>query len=200
MSVYYDEKYQSEGRFWGEQPNSLAYKVLEILPPGDSTRLLEIGCGEGRDLVFFARNGYVVTGFDLSIEGVRKTEQWAGELNLSADVFQASLNEYRLQDQFDVVYSSGTLQYISPELREEIITNYKEFTNPGGIHAFTIPVYKPFLPKEADADDTEQTWISGEIMTRYHDWIIEFFLEQFLDNMSGGKFAVNRLIARKPSA
>jgi len=199
MSVYYDEKYQSEGHFWGGQPNSLAYKVLEIFPPGDSTKLLEIGCGEGRDLVFFARNGYAVTGFDLSIEGVRKTEQWADELNLSVEIFQASLNEYRLQDRFDVVYSSGTLQYIPGDLREEIIANYKKFTEPGGIHAFTIPVYKPFLPEEADVDDTEHTWISGEILTRYHDWIIEFFIEQVLDNMSGGKFAVNRLIARKPS-
>jgi tellurite methyltransferase len=200
MSVYYDEKYQSEGRFWGEQPTSLAHKVLEILPPAGSPRLLEIGCGEGRDLVFFARNVFEVTGFDLSSEGVRKTVQWADELNLSVDVFQADLNEYRLQARYDVVYSSGTLQYIPSDLREGIIANYKKFTNPGGINAFTLPVYKPYIPREADADDMEHAWISGEIMTHYHDWIIEFFIEQILDDMSGGKFAVNRLIARNPAA
>ena len=200
MSDYYDEKYQSEGRFWGEQPTSLAHKVLEALPPGGSPRLLEIGCGEGRDLVFFARNGYQVAGFDLSSEGVRKTVDYADELNLSVDVFQADLNEFRLQDRFDVVFSSGTLQYIPSGLREGIIANYKKFTNPGGIHAFTIPVYKPFIPREPDADETEHNWISGEILTHYHDWMIEFFIEQILDNMSRGEFAVNRLIARNPSA
>ena len=200
MSIYYDKKYRSEGRFWGEQPTSLAHKVLKAHPPKDSPRLLEIGCGEGRDVVFFASKGYQITAFDLSSVGVRKTREWAAELNLSVDVFQADVKKYRLQDRFDVVFSSGTLQYIHSDLREGIIANYKEFTNPGGINAFTVPVYKPFLPREPDADDTEHTWISGEIVTHYHDWMIEFFIEQIYEDMTGREFAVNRIIARHPSA
>lgn len=198
MSEYYDEIYRSKGRFWGEQPTSLARRLLEILSPEGSPRLLEIGCGEGRDSIFFVRNGYKVTAFDISYEGVRKTQEWADKLNLSIDIFQADLIEYQIQDQFDIIFSSGTLQYIQIERREGIITNYKKFTNPGGINAFTIPVYKPFIPRESFSDNMEHDWISGEIMTHYHDWMIEFFIEQILEDNSGDKFTVNRLIARNP--
>jgi hypothetical protein len=45
----------------------------------------------------------------------------------------------------------------------------------------------------------EQAWRSGEVLTYYHDWKIEFFTEEILDDRSGYKFAVNRLIAREPS-
>ena len=33
------------------------------------------GCGEGKDAVFLARNGYIVTAFDLSETGIEKGEK-----------------------------------------------------------------------------------------------------------------------------
>ena len=177
----------------------MARKVLEIRPPLDSPKLLDIGCGEGRDTVFFAGNGYEVTAFDLSAEGVKKALAWLRELELPADVFQADLNEYRLEERFDIIFSSGTLQYIPADLRAEILSNYKRFTRPGGIHAFTVPVFKPDLSKDPGADAGELDWLSGEILTHYSDWPVEFFVEDILDYETGFKFAVNRLIAREPS-
>ena len=42
------------------------------MPPTRPLKVLDIGCGEGKDAVFFARNGYDVTAFDLSKEGIEK--------------------------------------------------------------------------------------------------------------------------------
>lgn len=201
-SIYYDDKYGSEDYFWGKKPTSMTYKILQISPPERPLKLLDIGCGEGRDTIFFARNGYEVTAFDLSIEGVNKAREWADRLNLSVNVFQADLNNYRLQVHYDILFSSGTLQYIPRELREDIFAHYKEFSKPGAIHVFTVPVYKPFIPRDPGADDTEHDWLSGEIFTLYHDWQIEFCAEEILDYLSDGisrQFAVNRIIARKPA-
>lgn len=39
------------------------------MPPITPLKLLVIGCGEGRNAVFFARNGYEVSAFDLSTKG-----------------------------------------------------------------------------------------------------------------------------------
>jgi tellurite methyltransferase len=199
MSTYYDDKYRAEGFFWGTKPTSMAQKVLQMRPPLDSPKLLDIGCGEGRDTIFFAQEGYDVTAFDLSAEGVEKTRTWARALELSADVFQADLTEFRLDEHFDVIFSSGTLQYIPHELRAEILSNYKRFTLRGGIHAFTVPVFRPDLPTDPKGDAGELDWHSGEILTHYPDWPVEFFVEQILEAESGIKFAVNRLVAREPT-
>ena len=109
--------------------------------------------------------------------------------------------EYRLQDYYDILFSTGTLQYIPEESRKDILGNYKAFGNPGGVHAFTVPVHKPFIPIGPDVDDMEHYWLSGEILTHYHDWKIEFCNEEILDYMVDERpyqFAVNRIIAVKP--
>lgn len=200
MSKFYDELYRAEEHFWGKRPSSIARILFQKYPPHEELKLLDIGCGEGRDSIFFAQNGYRVSGFDSSAAGIKKSRARAERLNLSIDFFLADINVYRLQEFYDVVFASGALHYIPIPLREEVISNYKLFTNPGGIHAFTVPIFKPFLPKDPEADTLEHDWRSGEILTYYHDWKTEFFTEEILDDPSGYKFPVNRLIAREPFA
>ena len=52
----YDKRYNSEGYYWGLTPNNLCYEILRIKPPTKQYKVLDIGCGEGKDAVFLARN------------------------------------------------------------------------------------------------------------------------------------------------
>jgi tellurite methyltransferase len=45
----------------------LARQVSALLPPG--ARVLDLGCREGRDSVFFAERGFDVTGVDIARAG-----------------------------------------------------------------------------------------------------------------------------------
>jgi tellurite methyltransferase len=201
MSKFYDGKYAAEESYWGRIPSSTARILFQRYPSGHKPKLLELGCGEGRDSIFFAQNGYQVSGFDSSAEGINKSVTRAAELNLDINFFQADINSYRLQDYYDIVFSSGALHYIPLDLREEIVTNYKRFTIEGGLNAHMVPVIKPFVPTNPLDDELEQDWRSGEILTYYYDWEVDFFTEEILDDIkSDYKFVVNRLIARKPSA
>jgi tellurite methyltransferase len=108
-----------------------------------------------------------------------------------------------LNQKFDIILSIGSLHYIPKELRSEIIQNYKEFTNPGGLHVFSVIIEKPFIPRAPDTEATAHKWVTGEIFTYYSDWQIEFCEEAIFDCMSGGtphKHAVNRIIAKKVTA
>jgi tellurite methyltransferase len=202
MGTIYDEKYRSEGYYWGKRPSAMCYKVLSLMPPDRPLKLLDIGCGEGRNAVFFARNGYQVTGFDLSPVGVEKTKEVAEDIGVSVEAFVADLLEFRLKEAYDILFSTGTLHYIPQPLRAEILDNYKQFTNPNGVHVFSVFVRKPFIAKAPDAEPTAHKWISGELLTHYHDWKIEFCTEEIFDCLSSGiphQHAVNRIIARKLS-
>jgi len=162
--------------------------------------LLDIGCGEGRNAVFFARNGYQVTAFDTSPRGVEKTRQLAADAGVRINAFVADINAFRLREPFDVLFSTGVLQYAPPELRQDLFADYQEHTCSGGLNVFSVFVRKSFIPKAPDADKTAHRWLSGELLTYYHDWRVEFCTEEIFDCMSGGvphQHAVNRMVARR---
>ena len=68
------------------------------------SRILEIGCGEGGNLVPFARIGCQVTGIDLSENRIRQARQFFQEERLPAtfiasDIFQI----IQLEEAFDII-------------------------------------------------------------------------------------------------
>ena len=200
MQNPYDERYAGETYYWGTQPSRMAYEVLQRLPPDRPRTLLVIGCGEGRNAVFFARNGYHVSTFDLSAAGVEKTERLAAQAGTQVRVFQADVNAYRLDEPYDVLFSTGVLHVVPSHLRAELFDNYRRFTRPGGLHVMNVFVKKPFIPPAPDGEATAQRWISGELFTHYADWRIECCTEEIFDCMSSGvphQHAVNRVVARK---
>lgn len=101
----YDGLYRrDEGYYWGLLPSKMSLKVLELIPPVRPLRLLDIGCGEGRDSVFFAKNGYHVTAFDLSEAGLEKARRLAELANVSIDFYKANINDFRLDSPYDIIF------------------------------------------------------------------------------------------------
>jgi tellurite methyltransferase len=198
----YDEKYGGESFYWTTRPSGTCFEVLKRMPPDRPLRLLDIGCGEGRNAVFFARNGYEVHAFDISEKGIEKTERLARQAGVSVHAFQADLNTFRLDKPFDILFSTGTLHATDPAIRVNLFENLKSFTAEGGLNVFSIFVKKPFVAPAPDGDANAHPWRSGELFTVYHDWKIEWCGEEIFDCMSSGvahQHAVNRIVARKPT-
>jgi len=150
----YDTKYDQETYYWGVRPCSMCFDVLKLLPPDRPLRLLDIGCGEGRHAVFFARNGYEVSAFDLSEKGVEKTRLLADRCRVQVKVFRADLNWFRLEEEYDILFSTGVLHHIPASNRQEIFENYKCMTRTGGLNAFSVFVTKPFIEPAPDVEPT----------------------------------------------
>lgn len=196
----YEEEYKTPQYYWGIVPSKMCLRVLDLLPPSSHLKLLDIGCGEGKDAVFFARNGYDVTAFDISDAGIEKTKRLADKVGVHVKVFKADILDYRLDTSFDILFSSGVLHYIKPDLRNDIFSNYKRFTNINGLHVFNVFVQKPFIDPAPEKEPTSCKWISGELFTHYHDWLIQDCSEVIFDCNSSGvphKHAMNKIIAQK---
>ncbi len=199
----YDERYSSEAVYWGTIPSAACYEILKLMPPDQPLRLLDIGCGEGRNALFFARNGYVVDAFDISQEGVEKTKHLAENIEVNINIFKASVTDFRLTESYDILFSSAVFQCVPEAMRPELFENYKMFTNPGGLNVFSVFVSKPFITRAPDGDANSYHWKSGELLTHYHDWLIESCSEEIFNCMSSGvphRHAVNRIIARKEAS
>ncbi len=196
----YEEEYKVPKYYWGVEPNRACYQVLQLMPPTKHLKLLDIGCGEGKDSVFFARNGYDVTAFDIADAGIEKTKKLADKVGVHVNVFKADILDFRLDSHFDILFSSGVLNYINPDYRDEIFSNYKQFTNPNGLHIFNVFVTKPFIAPPPEKESNSYKWHSGELLSHYHDWLIRDSSEVVFDCNSSGiphKHAMTKIIAQK---
>lgn len=191
--------YASQPTLWSEKPSNICLEILKLMPPKQHLRVLDIGCGSGRNALFLARNGYAVTAIDMVEENVARTARAAENAGLELKAFQADLREFRLAESYDILFSTGVLQNIPPDLRPALFEHYKQCTNPDGLNVFSVYVAKPFILK-APNEETGHLWLSGELLTYYADWLIEHSNEEIYDCASKGvahQHAVNRIIAKK---
>ncbi len=198
----YDQRYASKRYYWGKKPSVMCDRVIEIIRPSSDFRpkLLDLGCGEGRNAVYFAKHDFKVVGLDLSLIGLEKTRRYAEEVGVHVETIHADIVNYQLSDSYDVIFSTGTLHYLPPKVRSQHFQNYKDCTSPNGINAFSVFVTKPFIRRAPDAEENAYPYKSGELMSYYWDWEILYSAEEIFDCMSSGvphKHAVNRIIARK---
>ena len=56
----YEELYSGEDYFWGTEPADFLDKLIAAKPPRPGVKVLDIGCGEGKDAVYMAQKGYLL--------------------------------------------------------------------------------------------------------------------------------------------
>lgn len=62
-SEEWDARYRERDRVWSGEPNGALLREMAGARPG---RALDVGCGEGADALWLARNGWAVTALDVS--------------------------------------------------------------------------------------------------------------------------------------
>jgi tellurite methyltransferase len=101
-------------------------------------RLLDAGCGSGRNLVYFLRTGYDVCAVDESSKSVAQVRELAAKLapHLSPDNFRVEAVEkltFRDGD-FDLVISSAVLHFARDEAHwQRMVNEMWRVLKPGGI-------------------------------------------------------------------
>lgn len=200
----YDNRYNTTDYYWGLKPNRICYDIMKILPPIKPYRVLDIGCGEGKDAVFFAKCGYTVTAFDISKQGIEKAKKLAAYNNVDVRFFQADIFDYRPDSEYDIIFSSGVLHFLPPTERKSYCDSLKSHTSDTGINALNVFVKKPFIVRAPDSTRDEakrHPWLSGELFEYYHDWLFHTCKEEIFDCNSGGvphKHCMDTLIAQSP--
>jgi len=203
VTADYDQRYNNEGYYWGLIPNRICYDIMKILPPIKPYRVLDIGCGEGKDAVFFAKCGYAVTAFDISEQGIEKAKRLAEHNKADVKFFKADIFDYCPDTEFDIIFSSGVFHFLPQNKRKELCSSLKAHTSENGINALNVFVKKPFITRAPDRtrnEDKRYPWYSGELFGYYHDWMFHICKEEIFDCNSGGtphKHCMDTLIAQK---
>ncbi|WP_211357212.1 class I SAM-dependent methyltransferase [Nocardioides rubriscoriae] len=88
---FWDERYAGSDRVWSGHPNAALVEEVDGLAPATA---VDVGCGEGADVVWLASRGWKVTGVDVSGVALAKAAEHAARAGVAdrtswqrADVF-----------------------------------------------------------------------------------------------------------------
>jgi 2-polyprenyl-3-methyl-5-hydroxy-6-metoxy-1,4-benzoquinol methylase len=76
----WDERYAGPEKVWSGKPNPQLVAEVAGLTPGTA---LDVGCGEGGDVIWLARQGWTVTGADFSANGLARAARHAEQAGLA---------------------------------------------------------------------------------------------------------------------
>lgn len=139
VEIKYSEDFKRDTEYWNDYyktnpninyPSLFAQYITKFLVK--SKNILELGCGNGRDSVYFLQLGLNVTAIDASDAVIEQLKQENKEENACfiCDDFVSSSTIY--SGQYDYVYSRFTLHAINKEQEIEVLNNVHKVLKDGG--------------------------------------------------------------------
>ncbi len=181
------------------EPSREVRDVIKELNP--DAKILDLGCGDGRNTLFIGSKGFYVKAVDFSKPGIDKLQKTALAKNISIDTDIQDMRDFFFKEKYDTVLAQYCFYLIEKEYWERLISDMKKNTREGGYNIISV-----FTDKLPTPDDLKEfalgVFNEGELFSFYTDWEIvlkKSFIEE--DEHEGGikhKHAINKIVARKP--
>ena len=113
--VAYDKYYKTDNYFGKAYPGLVKF-FREYEPKG---KVLDLGCGQGRDTIALATLGYNVTGMDISSVGIAKMLDEAKKQQLKIQGVVSDIYQYDDIDKFDIVLLDSMFHFYKNDLEKE---------------------------------------------------------------------------------
>jgi SAM-dependent methyltransferase len=180
---HWDMTFSHRAEMFGEAPSVAAETAAALFKQEGKTTLLELGCGQGRDTLFFARNGFHVTAVDyaqVAIDALAAKAQAAGVAQLVTALRHEIREPLPFPDaSFDGCYShmlycmaltTGELEQLSQEVWRGL--------RPGGLNIYAV---------RHTRDPDYGTGIHrGEDMYEVNGFIVHFFSREKVAQLAKG--------------
>lgn len=196
--------------FWEETYANKEVSTFQVGPTSDiakfyslfsvNSKVLDVGCGEGRNSIFLAEQGQNVDAFDISEAGIEKAKYISKTKNIVVNFFVQDIGLFKFEKEYDVVLSHGVLHLPEKVVRDRFIDEVQKYTRNGGYNA--IGIFTNRLPATPDnAPFTKSLFNVGELLEKYKGWEIIFHDEGTFKDVHPGNIhhehAFETVIAKK---
>ena len=103
-----------------------ARRFLAEIPAGG--HILDLGCGSGRDSLYFLQQGYLVTAVDGSEKLCRIAQEYTGQPVLCRDFFDITD-----EDEYDGIWACASLLHVEKERLPELLKKLSAALKPEGV-------------------------------------------------------------------
>ena len=143
------QRHQDRELYFKEQAQTCHKHYLPYLQSFISitpdTRILEIGCGEGENLLPLAQMGCQVTGIDLAAERIAEAQSFFKQSNASGTFLNSDAIQYAQSTpkRFDLILMHDVIEHIVD--KEQLLIAIKRLLTPDGLLFIAFPAWQmPF--------------------------------------------------------
>lgn len=142
-------------------------EVIEAMETIEPCKVLDLGCGQGRNALYLAKKGFDVVAVDQHISSLETLSQVAEMEDIDLAFGTYDIQSASLTQTYDFILSTVVFMFLDREKIPAIIQNMQEQTNIGGYNLIV------------SAMDTEDapcpmnfafTFSEGELKNYYQDW------------------------------
>lgn len=108
------------------QPYYLLEKYYSEVEPG---KALDLGCGDGANSIFLAKQGFEVESIDIKEDYVENLKNLSKKEGLSLKVKKEDIREFGFDKEYDLILAVNSLQFMKKSEREEVISKIKSSLN-----------------------------------------------------------------------
>src|SRR5580704_2176847 len=133
MNGGYEDGYQKCECFWGKEPGKLVKLLASLLGNVQGLKILDAGCGEGKNAVFFGRGGAKVRAIDISELAIRHARKaFPDAPNVSWEIGDLRTTDLG-RETYEIVVAYGLLHCLACESDvRNTVEKIKSATKPGG--------------------------------------------------------------------
>lgn len=127
----WDEFYKEQGEVMIGPSKDMQW-LIQIFQNHNVKKILDIGCGPGRNAIYLAKQGYILTAIDYSKFSLEILQKKAG--NLPIKVMLESVQNLPFEDNsFDAIICRHVLSYINQNNIDKVMKEMHRVTKKNGI-------------------------------------------------------------------
>lgn len=185
-------------------------KLKDILADEGKNRVLDVGCGAGRHLLYLARSGFEVHGFDFSDSAISELAEKVDGVDYGAEVRVADFSEdFAYEGEyFDAALAFRSIHHADLAAINHAVDEIWRILRPSGLVYVQVPTHEKLVALKGSGEafgkvepGTNVPLAGPEEGVPHHNFRREELLEVFSDfdpeelNKRGDQYC---LLARKP--
>ena len=172
--------------------HSEVVSACQVVDPGDA---FDMGCSNGRNALYLAQRGFVVTAVDVNPNALGQLQSIIGQEGIDTITPRLyDINDASVGADYDFIICTVTLMFIDPSKVDAVLADMQQRTRPGGYNLIVCAIDSPDYPCPMNFPFT---FAPGQLSAAYHGWERVKYNEDVGTMHNGARLQFATLLARK---
>jgi 2-polyprenyl-3-methyl-5-hydroxy-6-metoxy-1,4-benzoquinol methylase len=196
----FNDLYRAKVDYYGGGASPSLVRYLQMYNVPNYGPALDLGCGQGRNALYLAQQGFSVLGVDSSDQAIKDLADIAKQKELKITSKVANMEDFNITpNYYNLIVANTSLDHLSHDVGDQIARNMINGLAPGGY--IFVSVFMTSDPGMSEtANHVKHYYYTGELRTQFSDLTLLSYQEElWMDTEHGDSHyhSMARLFAQR---